>query len=115
MFIKQSLINSTKLHFNLPVQYLPQVLVAMQKDQKLKPNFINFVAETKNDITMLVDNLMTTSITPDFLKQALNQHNVNIKLKNYCSEIDTWIKQLSPLVSLPAIKSIIDNLQLLKE
>lgn len=115
VFIKQDLITSTELHFNLPVQYLPQVLVAMQKDQKLELNFINLVAKTKNDITMLVDNLMTTSITPDFLKQALNQHKVNIKLKNYCSEIDTWIKRLSPLVNLPAIKSIIANLQLLKE
>ena len=115
VFIKQSLINSTKLHFNLPVQYLPQVLVAMQKDQKLKPNFINFVAETKNDIAMLVDSLMANSIMPDFLKQALNQHKVNIKLNDYCSEIDTWIKQLSPLVSLPAVKVIITNLQLLKE
>ena len=115
VFIKQSLINSTKLHFNLPVQYLPQVLVAMQKDQKLKPNFINFVAETKNDIAMLVDSLMANSIMPDFLKQAINQHKVNIKLNDYCSEIDTWIKQLSPLVSLPAVKVIITNLQLLKE
>ena len=115
VFIKQSLINSTKLHFNLPVQYLPQVLVAMQKDQKLKPNFINFVAETKNDIAMLVDSLMANSIMPDFLKQALNQHKVNIKLNDYCSEIDTWIKQPSPLVSLPAVKVIITNLQLLKE
>ena len=115
VFIKQSLINSTKLHFNLPVQYLPQVLVAMQKDQKLKPNFINFVAETKNDIAMLVDSLMANSIMPDFLKQALNQHKVNIKLNDYYSEIDTWIKQLSPLVSLPAVKVIITNLQLLKE
>ena len=115
VFIKQGLINSTELHFNLPVQYLPQVVIAMQKDQKLNPNFINFVAETKNDIAMLVDNLMVTSITPAFLKQALNQHKVNIELRDYCSEIDTWIKQLSPLVSLPAVKSIITNLQLLKE
>lgn len=115
VFIKQSLINLTELHFNLPVQYLPQVLVAMQKDQKLKPDFINFVAETKNDIAMLVDSLMANSIMPDFLKQALNQHKVNIELKDYCSEIDTWIKRLSPLVSLPAVKAIIANLQLLKE
>lgn len=114
-FVKQDLINLPKLHFNLPIQYLPQVLVAMQKDQKLELNFINLVAKTKNDIAMLVDNLMTTSITPDFLKQALNQHKVNIELKNYCPEIDIWIKRLYPLVSLPAIKSIIDNLQLLKE
>lgn len=115
VFVKQGLINPTKLHFNLPVQYLPQVLVAMQKDQKLKPDFINFVAETKNDIAMLVDSLMANSIMPDFLKQALNQHKVNIELKDYCSEIDTWIKRLSPLVSLPAVKAIIASLQLLKE
>ena len=115
VFVKQGLINPTKLHFNLPVQYLPQVLVAMQKDQKLELNFINFVANTKNDIAMLVDSLMTTSIMPDFLKQALNQHKVNIELKDYCSEINFWIKQLSPLVSLPAVKAIIANLQLLKE
>lgn len=115
VFVKQGLINSTKLHFNLPVQYLPQVLVAMQKDQKLELSFINFVANTKNDIAMLIDSLMTTSIMPDFLKQALNHHKVNIELKDYCSEIDSWIKQLSPLVSLPAVKAIIANLQLLKE
>lgn len=114
VFVKQGLINSTKLHFNLPVQYLPQVLVAMQKDQKLELNFINLVAKTKNDIAMLVDNLMTTSIAPDFVKQALNQHKVNIKLNDYCFEIDSWIKRLFPLVSLPAVKAIIANLQLLK-